>query len=136
MDDDDFRALIELLQAQLREVGAAELADDRHYLRTDGDGEEARLFDPQKRLIQMLSAFERKLAVEDRNTYDKALERMDRTLRGEGPRGAVFERARDEDRAAIRIDLSQAPDLRELRDQISHLIGQLMESRLPPGRIG
>ncbi|WP_029349582.1 hypothetical protein [Bosea sp. 117] len=50
----------------------------------EAEDSEACLYNPQKRLVEMLKAFERKLAVEDRATYAAALSRMNDTLRGEG----------------------------------------------------
>ena len=121
-----------MLARELREIGAGDIADERNYLRLDGDDGEARLHDPQKRLVEMLKAFERKLAVEDRDTYDTALTRMNETLRGEGPRGATVELGLDEDRDVRIADLGKAPMLGEVRRETNRLIGQLLESRLPP----
>ena len=132
MDDEDFRALIKLLQGELRAAGAADIADERHYFRLDVEVGEPRLHDPQKRLIEMLRAFERKLAVEDRETYHRALGRMNDTLPGEGPKGAVLELARETDRDAVIIDLGAAPELGELRREAHRLIEGLLERRLPP----
>ena len=80
----------------------------------------------------MLSAFERKLAMEDRATYSYGLARLNDTLRGEGPRGAVFELARDADRDPVVVDLGAAPKLGDLRHEVRDLIGQLLNADLPP----
>lgn len=132
MDDDDFRALIEVLARELRAVGAGDIADERHYLQPETEDGEARLYDPQRRLVEMLKAFERKLAVEDRATYDTALSRLNDTIRGEALRGAEVELGLDEDREARFIDLALAPDLSEARQMNSDLVGQLIESGLRP----
>lgn len=132
MDDDDFRELIEVLARELRAVGAGDIADERHYLQSETEDGEARLYDPQTRLIEMLKAFERKLAVEDRATYDIALGRLNDALLGEAPRGAEVELGLDEDREARFIDLALAPDLSEVRQMSNDLIGQLIESGLRP----
>ena len=132
MDDDDYRALIDMLARELRAIGAGDIADERNYLRPAAEDGEARLHDPQQRLVEMLKAFERKLAIEDRETYDIALKRMNETLRGEGPRGAIVELGLDEDREARIADLAHAPELGQVRRETNRLIGQLLESRLPP----
>ncbi|MDR3525574.1 MAG: hypothetical protein P4L66_15900 [Acetobacteraceae bacterium] len=132
MDDDDFRALIAVLEQELRGAGATDIADPRHYLRPGIEGGEARLLNPQERLVEMLAAFERKLAMEDRATYHKALARMNEALDSDGPQGAVFELVREQERTPIVVDLGDAPELGELRDEIGLLITRLLESRFSP----
>ena len=132
MDDDDFRDLIALVEGELREIGAGGIADPRHYLTDPDDGGERRLLDPQKHLVELLAAFERKLAVEDRGVFVAALERINMTLRDGGIQGAVLELASEEDRKTRVLDLSRAPDLSELRQETLSLIGNLIESHLPP----
>jgi hypothetical protein len=131
MDERDYRALIELVEERLRSVGAADLADPQHYVFFE-DGE-ARLLDPFNRLIQMLEALDRKMAVEDKATYDAAIRSLNRSTAGEGPRAALVELARDQEIDAVKVDLSGAPDLRETRMMLRRLIGQLRESRPLPG---
>ena len=80
MDDDDYRALIAIVAEELRESGAAELADERNYARQEEETGEARLLDPQRRLIEMLEAFNRFLAIQDRQTYVSALSSIARSV--------------------------------------------------------
>ena len=127
MDDDDFRALIELVCTQLRDVGVEDIADDRHYL-VEGRPDAPRMLDPQQHLIQLLKAFERKMSVEDQATYYLALEQLNRSLDGDGPRGAVVELTMEQGRDPIVVSLSDAPDLADVRFQTRELIGQLAES--------
>lgn len=131
MNERDYRALIELVEGQLRSIGASDLADPQHYVVFE-DGE-ARLLDPFNRLIQMLEALDRKMAIEDRATFDAAMESLNRSTAGEGPRAALVELARDQEVDAVKVDLSGAPDLRETRMMLRRLIGQLRESRPLPG---
>jgi hypothetical protein len=135
MDDDDFRTLIDVLARELRAIGAGDIADDHHYMLPETEDGEARLLDPQKRLVGMLRAFERKLLIEDRYTYDSALERMNTVLNGEGPRGAQVELARDDDREELLADLALAPRLQEVRGLVTDLVGQIWESRTPGGSL-
>ena len=81
MDENDYRALIELVETQLRDVGAPDITDARHYVSPNAETRDALLLPPKARLIAMLRAFGRLLAVEDRATYDIALTRI-RTKRG------------------------------------------------------
>jgi len=136
MDNDDYRALIDILKGQLRAAGAGEIADDRHYLFPDPNDGEPRLMEPLKQLTQMLAAFERKLAMEDRQTFERALGRMNEVLRGERINGAEYIPARDGDREPRPIDLARAADLTQVREGVQHLIGRLQEIPLPPRRLG
>ncbi len=130
MDDEDFLALIELLSAELRGVGAAALADPRHYTWRDGETGEMRQHGPRKRLMLMLEAFGRKLAMEDRATYHLALGRLAETLGGEGPRGAVVQGLDPEQPP---VDLAEVPALGEQRAELRRLIDQIREAP-PPAR--
>jgi hypothetical protein len=71
MDEDDFRALVEIVEEELREVGLGNLADPAHYLTIDPETGDARLIDPQKRVIEMLEALDRAMAIRDRETYTR-----------------------------------------------------------------
>lgn len=127
MDDNDFLALIALVQSELRNSGAADVANDRHYLIEDADAGEKRLLPPQKHLIALLEAFGRHMAVRDYRTYLSSIDGINRHLDGLAriERAVVVptqgEIARDE------IDLSRAPDLGGLRRELSRLIGRLRE---------
>jgi len=135
VEEDDYRYLIAVVQAQLRSIGAADIADDRHYLVANPDDGEARLLEPLDHLLSMLKAFERKLAIEDRRTYQKALSRINERVRGNPIRGAEYIPVRDGERELLAIDLQRAPELSELRQSLQGLIGSLLESRLPPRRL-
>jgi hypothetical protein len=126
MDEEDYRALVEVMESELRGIGAEDVADERHYVRTDPETSEMRLLDPRERLIEMLRAFGRLLAIEDRAIYHRALGRMNERLNGDGPRGAVVARTTD-DREAPPIDLGAAPELGMVRAELASLIGRLLD---------
>ena len=125
MDEEDFRALIEVVAEELALSGASDLADERHYTTTDPESGETELYDPLKRLVEMLSAFERYVAIQDRGVAEASLAMIRRAVRGEGPTRAVVELAND--RGAREIDLVEAPDLAEVREDIAGIIRRLME---------
>lgn len=126
MDEDDFRALIEVLTQELDAIGEGDLADERHYMYASPDGE-ARLLAPRDHLIAMLEAFERFLAVQDRTTYDLALADLNQFLSDGGPRGAFVQLAAGTPEANP-LDLSQAPELAPLRHDVERLIRAIRES--------
>lgn len=126
MDEADYLAVIAVLEEQLRGVGAAELADVRHYVLRDTETGDARVPDGRTRLKLMLEALSRKLAVEDRTTYDAALARMNDTLRGEGPRSATVETVDGQ-----LISLAEAPDLSRVREELDRLFVQILEPPPP-----
>ncbi|MBB3937988.1 hypothetical protein [Aureimonas phyllosphaerae] len=125
MDEEDFRALIELVAEELTLSGAADLADERHYTVTDLETGETKLSDPPKRLVEMLSAFERYIAIQDRTVAEASLARILGAVRNEGPTRVVVELA--DDRGPREINLAEAPDLAEVRHDINHIINRLME---------
>lgn len=127
MDDDDFRALIVLLQGELRGIGAPDIADERHYLRRDAESGEADFTDPRMVLIGMLEAFGRFLAVRDIGTYRTALARLNDTMEGRGPKEALV--VSDNPERPV-VNLGRAPDLGQVRGDLGRLIGQLLET--PP----
>jgi hypothetical protein len=135
MDEDDFRALIAELEAEFREIGASELADEAHYtLRDENTGEE-RMLEPQQRLLAMLRAFDRFLAVRDASTFQEAMRRISEYTRGEGPERVLFVPVADEAVDAVR-DFSDVPDLSQVRRSLSLLIEQLGSEPDPRPRSG
>ena len=131
MDDDDFRALVALVQAELRASGAADVANEAHYVIRSSDAEDDRMLPPEKHLVEMLEAFGRMMAVRDRATYNDALKRIRNSVTNEGPVGAFVTRA-PEDTERVDVDLSLSPDLSEVRGDLRHLIGQLRERGAEP----
>ncbi|MBY0510602.1 MAG: hypothetical protein K2P94_10695 [Rhodospirillaceae bacterium] len=127
MNDNDFRAVIAAVEEQLREVGVPQVADERQYVRRSADGE-LFLLPPREHAVELLSAFERFLAIQDRTTYDKAMRTLDANLSGNAPAGAVvvMEGREGEDQQAV--DLSSAPDLYSLRGEVIELIRDIRES--------
>ena len=131
MDEEDFRALIEVVAEEFALSGAPDLADERHYTMTDPEGGEPELYDPLKRLIEMLSAFERYVAIQDRSVAETSLAVICRAVRGDGPTRAVVELVND--RGPREIDLAEAPDLAEVRQDINYIIHRLMEDGFRDG---
>ena len=125
MDEEDYRALIDLIAGELAQSGAPDIADERHYTRTDPETGEAELYDPLKRLIEMLRAFERHVAIQDRSVAETALAVIRRAGRGEGPTRATVVLA--DDGGPREVDLAEAPDLSQVREDITRIIHRLME---------
>ena len=125
MEDEDYRALIDLVAEELRRSGVPDIAHERHYIYVDAETGEAKLYEPEKRLILMLQAFERHVAMHDRHVVEQSLGTINRATRGEGPRRAVVVLASDG--AAREIDLAEAPDLHLVRQDLLTLIGHLRE---------
>jgi hypothetical protein len=124
MDEDDFRALIAELEAQFTEIGAPELADEVSYTFRDENTGEERLLEPRERLIAMLRAFDRYLAVRDGATFRNALGRIRDYTRGGGPERVSFVPVADESAPHLR-ELSDTLDLSQLRRSLHALIEQL-----------
>lgn len=132
MDDEDFLALIELVERRLREVGAGELADPALYTVRHPETRELHVFEPRKRLIEMLAAFERHMKVRDAATYELALVRINERLRDSRLEAAIVLPAPGETREAPAA-LAEAPRLAEPRERVGRLIGGLLETYRPGG---
>jgi hypothetical protein len=135
MDEDDFLALISELKAQFLEIGASELADEDNYTSRDENTGEDRLLEPRERLIAMLHAFDRFLAVRDGSTFRNAMSRIRQFTNGGGPERVLFLPVADE---SVRgeADLSDVPDLSQVRRSVALLIEQLHSEPEPRPRGG
>lgn len=132
MDDEDFRSLLALTQRELLAVGGGDISDQSHYMFPSEDGE-YRLMEPSARLIHMLQALDRKMSLQSRETFDKAMTNLHEAIDGEPPQFALVELPREEGWKDDKVNLGNAPDLGDVRRNLSQLIGQLLESR-PLGR--
>jgi hypothetical protein len=137
MDEDDFRAIIEVLIGELRAIGADEVADEANYVVANPETGDGELMEPQERLTEMLLAFERFLAVRDGSVARDALERIQTELRASSrtvstaiPNGAVVVVAAEREFTRGEVNLLNAPDLKPLRAQVHVLVQQLQ----PPDR--
>ena len=135
MDTDDYRDLIELVETELREVGAGALSDPNLYSLTDPETGEQRLYPPRKRLIEMLRAFDRHLAIYDRATFDSALGRINDVVNEGRIEDAVFIPMSEEGEGEPH-SLRSAPELGAVRDAVAGLIEQLSEESDPPSGTG
>lgn len=136
MDDDDFLAIIAVLETRLRDADAGDIADPRHYLDRDPETGEARMPEPRKRLIEMLLAFDRFLAVRDRQTFKESMESLRRSLGRTADFGLQDVVVVSDDVRAHPVSLSETPDLSELRSDLQRLVGQLIETPYPPRPTG
>jgi hypothetical protein len=141
MEDDDYRALIEELVRQLIAVGAQDIAEDANYIVGNPETGEGELLGPRERLIEMLQAFERFLAVRDGGAANIAFDNIQANLRRSAgtptapvPNGVVVELAAERDVARVEINLLNAPNLGPIRDDLDALIRQLksIDGDAPP----
>lgn len=131
MDEEDFRALIEIVEKELRDVGLGEIADPAHYLVANPETGDVQLLEPKKRLIEMLDALDSAMAIRDRETYTKAMASLTQVTRGEGPKDAVYVPTSDEGHMK-EISLSDAPELSNIRSEIKAFIERLDEPEPDP----
>ena len=140
MDTAEYREIVESLQDHLRQVGAGEVADIRHYSSRDPETDESRLLPPRELAIAMLLAFERYLSVRDRHTLYAGLERINGTLKESSSESKVGP-GQVEDAAFVpisgaiadtSISLHAAPDLHALRRDVRRLVAQMRADGDPP----
>lgn len=124
MNSDDYLSLIDFLTQKLQQAGAGEIADPQHYVQYNRETGETRLLPPRQRLIDMLSAFERFMAVRDRATLQSSLKRIN-ALEIEGRVGSVNVSLTPGEGEGEVVDLAGAPDLSEIRAQVRQFIRQL-----------
>lgn len=130
MDTVEYQELVALLEAQLKEVGAGELADiSLHALRDQETGERRRR-PPREHLIEMLLAFDRYLSIRDHNTLSISLRRINNELDDAKVNDVVFVPIPGEGEDTP-ISFDSAPDLRTVREDVKFLIKQLREESDP-----
>lgn len=121
MTEDDYRDLIDLVTRLMDEAHCGDLADPKHYVVTRDS--ETFMLAPQKRLYEMLGAFDRHLALFDRAVFRRANERI-REAGVAGWQGQVIlELPREEAGARQQFNLAELPDLGETRK----LLRKIME---------
>lgn len=125
MNEEEFLALEELLRAQFEQIGAPELGDPRSYLLREETEAPTRMRDPRSRLIEMLEAFDRRLAAEDRATFDEAMGIMSESTDGPMPERVLVEPV---SQVEPLVDLSATPNLRQLRSTLRQMINNLAET--------
>ena len=131
MDTDDYRELIMLVEAKLHEVGAGALSNPNLYVERHLETDEQRLHSPKKHLIDMLRAFSRHLAIYDRTTFDRGLERINKVVNDSHIEDAVFLPMSEEGEGEPR-SLGKAPELGPIREAVEILIERLSEDRGQP----
>lgn len=120
MEDNDYSDLVALVEERLRELGLGFLSDGTNYIVDDRDADEPRLLPPQERLIEILAAFERHLASQDRSTVALALRSINDALVD----GQIEDARYSPLVGSLSIDsysLMAVPELRGLREELSAL---------------
>lgn len=130
MTDDDYRDLIGLVERLMRDARCGELANPMHYV-TIREGETF-VVPPRERLIQMLSAFDRHLALFDRTVFSQASKRI-ATVARNWPGSVVVELPRETELPSEPFDLGRLPSLGETRNQLKALIEDIARDDGGPG---
>jgi hypothetical protein len=131
MDEADFRALIAAVEAHFVDIGASELAEEDHYVSRNIDSGEEQLLEPKERLIGMLKALDRYVAVRDGTTLRDAMQRIRENTRDGAPERVVFVPIADAVERDAQ-DFSDLPDLSQVRSALRLLIERLGVEPLDP----
>lgn len=126
MEPEEFEQLIEQTSQLLRAAGVGALADRERYTVWNPESVGPRTLRPDRQLTEMLVAFERHLAVLDRETFHTALKTMNDAIVDGELKDAVFVPTTPEGEGAA-FSFRGAPDLRELRMKLKDLIKRLGE---------
>ena len=126
MQTNEYRELIELVEAQLRELGLDDLAATSNYVVYDPEEGAYRPLSAEDHLIQILTAFERHVAIQDQAIFNIALRRINNTLEEGQVEDVIFAKVSDY-RAADTHSLGGAPKFGELRDDLRRLVSGLRE---------
>lgn len=143
MTEDDFQKIVDRVQLKLRENGKSHLADPELYIDYSDEDDELRRSSKFELLLQMLKAFDRELALENRAVVEHSLSIMsEATVDASAPTFVAFlptpfegddiefdkriEMAKDRNEF---FNLRDVEDRTELRNDIQRVIGQLAESR-------
>ena len=131
MDEDESAALIRLIGAEFTSIGRADLADEANYLMRDSETGEARLPDRGYQVADMLKAFERLMAIQDRATYEDAFKIMRRAVSPKNaPQGAVVVPTPGSEMISP-FNLAEAPDLSDLRERVRRLASRIIDPGTP-----
>lgn len=126
METEDFDALLERTALLLREANLGTLGDRESYVVRDPEVIAPSALPSDRQLIEMLSAFERHLAILDQRTFLNALNTINTTLDKGKLRDVVYvPTAREGEEASY--SFSKAPDMYELRMTVGDLIQRLRE---------
>ena len=133
MTAEEFLNLAAELRDQLEAVGLGDIGDISNY--SFGEEGDVRYPDPVKYVDAMIRAFERHLSTLDRATFATAMANITETL-GESPipeTALVYLSENEQELLDIHdpIDLSQTPDLSDLRKELRRLRNDLLESYDP-----
>ncbi len=129
MDDRDREMLALELAENFRRLGAPELADDATYAEDTPDGRYRP--EPRKRLVLMLEALDRMMALEDAATLDDARNRLAQTMDQPSPDLHILPMA---DEAGVARDplYFDLPRLSDVRKDLDRLIDAIMRDEGGP----
>src|SRR5262245_60175267 len=126
MNADDFHFLLELTKQHLRDIGEPEIADEDRLTGRAREFSEALQQDVL--LIEMLSSFERVLAVQDRQTYVASLNRINASISESQLIGAEIVAPLAAKPTQV-TNLGAVPDLSPLRSELRQLIAELRDAQ-------
>lgn len=118
MDDRDREMLALELAEDFRRLGAPELADDAAYAEDTPDGRYRP--EPRKRLMLMLQALDRMVALEDAATLDEARNRLGQAMDQPPPELRILPMADEASgaRNPLNFDLPRLSDVRKDLDRL------------------
>lgn len=118
MDDRDREMLAFELAEDFRRLGAPELADDAAYAEDMPDGRYRP--EPRKRLMLMLQALDRMVALEDAATLDEARNRLQQAMDQPPPELRILPMADEASgpRNPLNFDLPRLTDVRKDLDRL------------------
>jgi hypothetical protein len=130
MNESEAEAVIAVFADRLREIGEPEIAEQDDLVFRSDDGI-VRRYDPRKRLVLMIQAFERSLALQDSSTFQVARNTIDRLADGFHGAEIVIVRVPEAGDTGV-IALSHAPlrmedlpDLSDLRVRLRELAARI-----------
>ena len=133
MEPEEFEELIEQTCELLRAAGVGELADRERYTVRDPEEVGPRALPSDRQLTEMLVAFERHLAILDRETFRNAMETVNEAIVDGELEDAVFVPTTQEGEGPS-FRFRDAPELHALRVRVKALIKRLLEEGAGTGR--
>lgn len=134
VEDLNYTEILEVLVTNLRDIGEFDIADKNNYLIFDEDNE-PRLPNDKTLITEMLNAFDRKLSIEDKTNYYKAIDRINRVLKKGNVRATTIEEVIVSDEFnEYKFSSEQMIDLSEIRDEVNKLLEKLNSNNPTPQR--
>lgn len=136
MEEEDFLKIEQELRELCVRIGAPEITEDKFFLKRETYASPDVLRDPRTRVLEQLDALDRHFSLYDRSVFQSSMQKIARLLQDDErldgatsvPTDAVVLLPGRSGTEEEIFDLSELPDLTELREELRDIRKRLSES--------